>query len=150
MAYNNEDEPDPSRIGWPAQLPIELALAEIPTKEIFASYGLTKADYLRLGADEGFCAQVVKYKEALKTDGVSFEMKARLQADALLQESWRMIHAPDTQVPPAVKADLIKSTMKWAGHDQKATRMGDGGPALKINIMFGSAQPVHPVKVIEG
>lgn len=136
---------DPARIGYPPQLPLEIAMGEIPVREIFEAYSLTKADFIRLGRDEGFLAQVEAYKEQLRQPGQSFALKARLQAEELLKESWKLIHSPADQVPPTVKADLIKSTMKWAGLDASANRAaqgGDGaGPALSINIQFSGKRP---------
>ncbi len=133
---------DPAGLGWPPTLPLEIAMAEMPVREICESYGLTRDDWKRLKTDEKFIAQVERYREELMKDGVSFQMKARLQAEVLLKESWRMIHATDAQVPPAVKADLIKSTMKWAGVDQsaKAAAMVQA-PALLINIQFAGKPP---------
>jgi hypothetical protein len=148
---------DPAGLGWPPTLPLEIAMAEMPVREICESYGLDRTDWARLRVDEKFVAQVDRFREELMKDGVSFQMKARLQAEVLLKESWRMIHAPDAAVPAAVKADLIKSTMKWAGVDQsaKAGAMGQA-PALQINIQFQGKVPTYApmptaqAKTIEG
>jgi hypothetical protein len=69
----------------------------------------------------------------LQKDGVSFRIKAKLQAEALLAKSWALIHSPDT--PNTVKADLIKSTVRWAGYEPKQTDgAGAGTNAFQINI----------------
>lgn len=143
------EQDDPAMLGWPPTLPIEVALGEIPLREIFASYNLDKTDYLRLKNTPGFMAQVAQYRDALRQDGMNFKLKAQLQAEELLKASWQMIHAPDHEVPPNVKADLIKSTIKWAGLDasaNKAAQVGVNAPALQINIQFNGGVGARPVE----
>jgi hypothetical protein len=53
----------------------------------------------------------------------------------LLKTSWVLIHSPD--VSAAVKADLIKSTVKWAGLEPKndiSAENGSGGVRITINL----------------
>ena len=127
---------DPARLGWPVTLPLEIALGEVPIRELFEDAGLTRDDYDRLSANEGFMAQVAHYHEELKKDGMSFKIKARLQSEQLLKRSWDMIHDTTNTVPPNVKADLIKFTIKAAGlsEDKTNANVGPVGTALQINI----------------
>ena len=127
---------DPARLGWPPTLPLELAMAEIPVAEIFEAHNLDKSDYLRLKDNDGFMAQVLHYHEELKKEGMSFKIKARLQAEALLKKSWDMIHASDAIVPANVKADLLKFTIRAAGLDGSKDQAANAaiGTALQINI----------------
>jgi hypothetical protein len=55
--------------------------------------------------------------EAMQREGMSFRVKARLQSEALLETSWKMIHNQNT--PSAVRADLIKHTHRVAGLEPK-------------------------------
>ena len=58
-------------------------------------------------------------------------------AEELLTTSWLLIHDP--AVSPAVKADLIKSTVKWAGLEPKDAGPQDNGTGgVKITINLGS------------
>lgn len=128
---------DPSKLGYPPTLPLELALAESPVKAICENYGLTKQDYLDLRDDPNFVAAVQGYLDELQKEGMSFKLKARLQAEAMLQQSWKMVHDKSGLVPPSVKADLIKFTVRCAGlSDEKKDAPGAGGigTALQINI----------------
>jgi hypothetical protein len=77
---------------------------------------------------------------------MTFKLKARAQAEELLTTSWMLIH--DSAVSPAVKADLIKSTVKWAGLEPKGevTNEGNGG-GVRININLGGQQ--HAVQIID-
>jgi hypothetical protein len=132
---------DPSELGWPPALPMELALKTAPVKEICVAYRLTREDYDRLRQDPLFVGAVTKYRDALAKDGgLSFKLKAQLQAEALLRKSWDMIHDPDPDIVPAnVRADLIKFTIRAAGLDgSKDQANGAGvGNALQININLG-------------
>ena len=128
---------DPARLGWPPTLPLEVAMQEVPINEIFESYNLDRSDYERLCHSEGFMVQVKHYHDELKKDGMSFKIKARLQAEALLKKSWDMIHASDAIVPANVKAQLLMFTIKAAGLSEDKANAGGGGQigtALQINI----------------
>jgi len=57
-----------------------------------------------------------------------------------------LIHDP--AVSPAVKADLIKSTVKWAGLEPKGDVQAEGaGGGVKITINLGGQ--THEAQVIE-
>ena len=127
---------DPARLGWPPSLPLEVAMCEIPMDELFESYGLGRDDFKRLREHPGFMAQVSHYHNELQKEGMGFKVKARLQSEALLKKSWDMIHANDAVVPPNVKADLIKFTIRAAGLDGSKDQAANApvGTALQINI----------------
>lgn len=128
-------EDDPAGMGWPPTLPLEVAMKEMPIKDICKSYGLDKEDWDKLRLNPAFVHEVAGFVEELKKDGVSFKMKARLQAEELLKSSWKIIHDRTGDVPANVKADLIKSTMRWAGYDAKDNGAGGGGgTSLQIQI----------------
>lgn len=108
--------PDPSELSWPTTLPIELALKTASVKDICEGYGLDKAQYEALRANPLFIEQVASLAQELRKDkGLSFKLKAQLQSEELLKTSWKLIHSTNDQVPPNVKADLIKFTWKVAG-----------------------------------
>ena len=82
-----------------------------------------------------------KFKQ-LKEDGAGFKTKAKLQAEALLQTSWKLIH--DVLTPPAVKSDLIKHTVKWAGYEPKQSAEASlPGSGFSISINF-NGNPREP------
>jgi hypothetical protein len=88
------------------------------------------------GRSAGFIADLKAVVEELRKDGMSFKMKARLQAEELLKTSWRLIHSNNDDVPPNVKADLIKFTIRAAGLDGSKDQAAAGSQsnALQINI----------------
>lgn len=106
-------------------------------QEVIARHNITANDLLAFNADRVFLKKVEGYRNEVREKGLTFKLKARAQAEELLTTSWLLIH--DAAVSPAVKADLIKSTVKWAGLEPK-----DAGPqdnaagGVKITINLGS------------
>ena len=125
---------DPATLGYPATLPIEVALRTAPIRDICADYKITREDWEALRQDPAFIADVKAAADMLKKEGMSFKMKARLQADELLKTSWKLIHDRTGDVPPAVKADLLKFTIKVAGYEPKAETNGGQQNNFQINL----------------
>lgn len=130
---------DPSELGFPPTLPLEVAMKQAPIKSICEAYGITREAWREIAVDPTFVATVQMWREELQKDGVSFKIKARLQAEELLKTSWNMIHGPDDVVPANVKADLIKFTIRAAGLDGSKDQANGGGntTAMQININLG-------------
>lgn len=132
---------DPSELGWPAGLPLELALKQAPVKDVCEAHGVSREHYLRLRQDPNFQAAVQSSIDLLAKEGMSFKVKAQAQSEALLATSWQLIHAPLEDVPASVKADLIKFTVRVAGLDasidQKVTADKTNGNNFQININLG-------------
>lgn len=132
--------PDPSELGWPPGFPLELALKAAPVKDICEAHGVSRKTYDRLKTDPAFIAAVERAVEMLQTEGMSFRVKARAQAEALLTTSWSLIHASMDDVPATVKADLIKNTIRVAGLDASLDQKANAAAAaaqqnmLQINI----------------
>ena len=105
-------------------------------KTLCEAYGLTQEDWERLRHDPVFIADLRDAVEEVKKDGVSFKMKARLQSEELLKTSWQLIHSRNDDVPPSVKADLIKFTIRAAGLDGSKDQASSAvaNTALQINI----------------
>lgn len=113
---------NPAEIGYSPTLPVEIVLKTAPLKDICAAYKITKEDWDQLRVDPRFIADIQATTELLKKEGMSFRMKARLQSEELLKTSWKMIHSTSDEVPPMVRADLIKFIIRCAGlvEDPKA------------------------------
>lgn len=103
--------------------------------EIVARHNITANDILVFNADPVFLRKVEHYRNEVREKGLTFRLKARAQAEELLTTSWLLIHDP--AVSPAVKADLIKSTVKWGGlepKDTSASASAEGGVKITINL----------------
>jgi hypothetical protein len=106
-------------------------------QEIVGRHRITTSDVLAFNADPIFLKKVEHYRAEVREKGLTFKLKARAQAEELLTTSWLLIH--DAAVSPAVKADLIKSTVKWAGLEPKDAGPQDQGTGgVKITINLGS------------
>jgi hypothetical protein len=106
-------------------------------QEVIARHNISVNDILAFNADPVFLKKVEGYRNDVREKGLTFKVKARAQAEELLTTSWMLIHDP--AVSPAVKADLIKSTVKWAGLEPKNDVAVDGGGGgVKITINLGA------------
>ena len=139
---------------WSDRLAFDIALAlegsGETVDEIKTRHGVSSSELLVFNKDPVFLKAVERHRDDIRENGVTFRLKARAQAEELLLTSWEMIHSPD--VSPTVKADLIKSTVKWAGLDSKVEDAGGGVTGgVKININFGSnAPPMTLTADVEG
>ena len=106
-------------------------------QEVITRHRISANDILAFNADPIFLKKVEGYRTEVREKGLTFKLTARAQAEELLTTSWLLIH--DSAVSPAVKADLIKSTVKWAGLEPKDAGPQDNGTGgVKITINLGS------------
>jgi hypothetical protein len=142
---------------WSDRLAFDIALrlegSGEDVVEIMARHGITTADLVSFNNDPVFLKNVGSLRDEIRDKGITFKMKAKSQAEELLKTSWVLIHSPD--VSAAVKADLIKSTVKWAGLEPKGDT-GDvnsaGGVRIMINLggeSLGSANVIEHVATSE-
>lgn len=143
IALPNTQPIDPSEIGWPPTLPLELALKQAPVKDICLSYGLGKSDWDRLRNDENFIRALEEATNMLQQEGASFKAKLRAQAEGILPQNWALIHGAEDKVPANVKAQLIMFTIRAAGLDasieQKAKAAGiqNNANIASITLILG-------------
>jgi len=130
---------------WTDRLAFDIAMrlenSGEPLDEILRRHNLQPQAILDLNTDQTFLRRVATYRDEIREKGVTFRLKARAQAEELLRTSWLLIHNPD--VSPAVKADLIKSTVRWAGLEPPppARENGDGvSGGVKITINLGGSE----------
>lgn len=125
------DARNPTELGFPPMLPYELAMKVDTPANICRAYGLTKSDFQILVAHPVFVKAFQEAVEALKVEGMSFKVKARMQAEAYLDTAFRMAQSPGTS--DAVRQKIIADTVRWAGYDKKAE---DAGAGNSFNIMI--------------
>lgn len=126
---------------WSDRLAFDVALRLEGSGEAIADiltrHSITPLDMQDFGKDPVFLKRVEHYRSEVRDKGLTFKLKARAQAEELLKTSWLLIHSPD--VSAAVKADLIKSTVKWAGLEPKNEPMDAGGAGgVRITINLGN------------
>jgi hypothetical protein len=126
---------------WSDRLAFDVALtlenSGEPLTDVMKRHQITASDMLVFNGDPVFLKRVEHYRAEIRDKGLTFRLKARAQAEELLTTSYLLIHDP--AVSPAVKADLIKSTVKWAGLEPKDTVQSDGNGGVKITINLGSS-----------
>ena len=114
--------------------------------EIMARHRIVTTDLVAFNGDPVFLKKVEHYRDEVREKGITFRLKARAQAEELLTTSWVLIHDP--AVSPAVKADLIKSTVKWGGLEPKTTEVdNNANGGVRITINLGGQE--HEAQVIE-
>lgn len=122
---------NPSEIGFPPLLPVELALRIDTPAKVCACYGIGKEQFEALVKHPVFIKAYSDAVESLKQDGMSFKIKAKMQAEEYLKTSFTMVQ--DKNTSDAVRADLIKATVRWGGLDTKA---GEGQAGSNFNIIL--------------
>lgn len=135
---------------WNDRLAFDVALTLENSGEtlqgVMERYDLTADDILALRADPVFLKKVDEYRGEIRNKGLTFKLKARAQAEELLTTSWLLIHDP--AVSPAVKADLIKSTVKWAGLEPK-NDPGAETPNNNVKITINLGTDAKDTRTIE-
>ena len=121
-----------ARPEWDARLVIDYVLGA--SKEaICEEYDLMPHHYDRIILDVGFMGKVAALKKELEKDGATFTLKAKLQAEVLLDESFKM--AMNQDVDDRVRAKLIGDTVRWAGYEKTgAVADATGGFSININL----------------
>ena len=127
---------------WSDRLAFDVALtlegSGEPLSDVMKRHEIDADGMLKFNKDPVFLKRVDEYREEIRDKGMTFKLKARAQAEELLTTSWLLIHDP--AVSPSVKADLIKSTVKWAGLEPKGEDMaGQSAGGVKILINLGDS-----------
>lgn len=120
---------------------------KLPMKELLPTLGLSEQQFLAISKDRLFVRQVRAFKKELEDTGMSFQMKARIQAEELLKKQWAVIHDPMT--PPQVAVKAIENTVRWAGLDAKTVdASAQKGPGFNITINVPSAPALQEKAVV--
>jgi len=140
---------------WSDRLAMDIALVLESSgesiDEVMIRHNITIDELGRYNSDPIFLKKVGHLREEVRTKGMTFRLKARAQAEELLTTSWTLIHSND--VSAAVKADLIKSTVKWGGleptKDITGADISQGGVSITINLDNQRVAAVPAPTVIE-
>jgi hypothetical protein len=134
LTRSAHDTTDPTSLVYPPTFPVEIALKTASIRVICEAYGIAEEEWKALRMHPIFLADLRTAQEMLRQEGMGFITKAKLQAEELLKESWKMIHSPVT--PPTVRADLIKFTIRAAGLDQSAKTATNAATGNNLNIQI--------------
>jgi hypothetical protein len=129
----------------------EIALGVASPSRVFEKYGVTLEVAQRMIATPHFLATIKKYQEEFAATGVTFRLKAKIQAEDLLTHSY--VLATDPEVPAAVRADMIKWTAKMADLEPAEKGKGAGGAVgsgFTLNITLAQVPgPTGSTSVID-
>lgn len=123
---------------FPPMLPYELAMRTGTPAEICTAYGLTREDFVALSQNPLFQKAYNDAVEELKSDGAAFRVKAKMQAEVMIDTAYQMVN--DKATADTVRADLLKSVVRWAGYERKPGDTGGdaaAGAGFQININLG-------------
>lgn len=105
-------------------------------EDICERHSITTDAVIQFSKDPVFLHKVDELRDSIRERGLTFRLKARAQAEELLITSWGLIHSAD--VSAAVKADLIKSTVKWGDLEPRKDAVENsgqtGGVTISINL----------------
>jgi len=131
---------DPGSVGFDPRVAYELALGVDSADEIFSRYNISADEAVELLGNEPFIRAIKEFKTQVQESGITFKLKAKIQAEDLLTHSYQIATDPD--MPPAVRADMIKWTANVAElGPKKDSAGGSGGAALTLAITFAGDQP---------
>jgi hypothetical protein len=128
------------------RLAYEIALGIGKPAALFEKYGIEPERAADLVSTPAFITTIKKYQEEILAGGISFKLKAKMQAEDLLSHSY--IIATDPEAPMAVRADLIKWTAKMADLEPKNDKSSGPSAGFTLNISFAGDKPA--ARVIEG
>lgn len=126
---------DPSSVLFPPMLPLELAMRVDTPANICKAYDISKEQFAALITHPVFVKAWQEAVEMLKVEGMTFKVKARMQAEDYLGTAFAMVKNPN--ISDSVRADLIKNTVRWAGYDKKADEATGVGNGFNIMINLG-------------
>jgi hypothetical protein len=120
---------------------------KLPIKELLERLHVPEEQFRQLSQSELFKKQVKAFVKELEENGVSFQLKAKIQAEEMLKKNWAIVHDPDTPATVAVKA--IENTVRWAGLEAKANATVDvaQGAGFSITINFPNQEQLTAAKV---
>lgn len=111
----------------------ELALGVDPPLQVAQKYGLSPAEFMALQAQDWFGKEIYRKREELHADGMTFQVKARMIAEEVMQDFFRKSKTQDLR--PEHLLEFLKQTAGYGGLTPKVGAVtGPAGPAFQINI----------------
>lgn len=124
-------------LGFPATLPMAYVLRSVSLEEFLEAQGYSLEQWDLISKNRLFRTAVAEAEKMVNDEGGAFRIKARAMAEQFLPEAEELVRHPDT--PPAVKGDMIKAIIKFAGLDGSVDQRTSKpqGNAVQINIDLG-------------
>lgn len=110
--------------------------ARLPISELLSQIGVPEDYFLNLSKDPVFKRKVKKLKKQIEDDGVSFQMKSHISAEASIPTVHRLVNHPDT--PPMAVLKGMELLVRWANLEPKPSQE-QHGTGFSLNINLGSS-----------
>ncbi len=118
----------------------EVALGMLSLDEIAKKHGIPAQELREYAANPHFDKMVKDFKADLEAHGVSFRLKAALQAEIYMDTTlWAMANDPTT--PSQTKLDFFKQLTRVGGLEPKPAAGSEGGPGFRLIINLGNETP---------
>ena len=111
---------------------MEIALGLETPESLCVRYDITPLEYLQLSANQTFITDLAHWRQRMADEGLSFKLKARVQAEEYLQEIDNIVTDPTTS--KETKLAAISRVVQWGGLDTKPSDTGNAKPSITINI----------------
>ena len=123
----------PSITNYSQHFVMELALGLESPDALCIRYDVTPSEYALLLSNPIFQTDLAHWKQKMVDEGLSFKLKARVQAESYLTEIDELIADPSTS--KETKLAAISRIVSWAGLEQsKTTTESSNKPSVTINI----------------
>ena len=133
----NFTPPHPAVVSsWPPSLAVDMALNLYDSDDLCKRYNVDSEQLSDWLATDSFQRALAEARVAMSRGDERFRAKARALAEELLGTTFQMIHCGE--LPPSVRAGMIRDMVNWAGLTAPKPEAGsNGGPAVNgvvINI----------------
>ena len=123
---------NPAVLAFPPMLPIELAMGTYDAATVCEAYGIDRDQFQLLCEMPLFRKAYDMAVEMLEKEGATFRVKAKMQAEILLDTAYKMAH--NVLIPANVRAEMIKCIVRWAEYEPKKDAGPGNNQAFQINI----------------
>jgi hypothetical protein len=124
--------------------------ANVAVEQLLPALGIEEDEYEILAENPQFGRYVEAYTAELQENGFSFAAKARILAEDLLPDAYKM--AKDREISPAVRAKMIENLVEWGDLKPKnnANLAAPGaGFSITINLPGGQQHVLKDVNTVE-
>jgi len=124
--------------------------ANVAVEQLLPALGIEEDEYEILAENPQFGRYVEAYTAELQENGFSFAAKARILAEDLLPDAYKM--AKDREISPAVRAKMIENLVEWGDLKPKNnTNLAAPGAgfSITINLPGGQQHVLKDVNTVE-
>jgi hypothetical protein len=124
--------------------------ANVAVEQLLPALGIEEDEYEILAENPQFERYVEAYTAELQENGFSFAAKARILAEDLLPDAYKM--AKDREISPAVRAKMIENLVEWGDLKPKNnTNLAPPGAgfSITINLPGGQQHVLKDVNTVE-